>query len=100
MFYFSDILLLFLFYVIAVTESSQKEPLGIIGGNNYQMGNFEECIKTEAFGIKGKYCLANFKYSLTQEQWLRFQKMVPPSDFHDINHEESVWQSLVRVSVK
>lgn len=88
----------FLFFVVA--ESMQVEPIGIIGGNNYQMGNFEECIKTSAHGVRGQYCLANFQYAVSQEQWQRYQKSILPSDFRDMIHEESVWQGLVRVSLK
>lgn len=80
-------------------ESSQIAPVGIIGGNNYQMGNFEECIKTKAYGVRGQYCLVNFKYSLYGEELLQYKAKVPPNDFRDMNHESSVWEALIRVSV-
>lgn len=83
--------------MVAVAESTQTEIIGIIGGNNYQMGNFEECIKTKAYGVKGKYCLANFKYALHSKYQQKYENMVPKFDFGDINHEASVWETLVRV---
>lgn len=63
------------------------------------MGNFEECIKTRAYGVRGQYCLVNFKYSLYGEELLKYKAIVPPNDFQDMNHEASVWEALIRVSV-
>lgn len=89
----------FSFFIITVAESSQSEPVGLLGGTTYQMGNFEECIKTKGYGIRGKYCLANFKYSLNPEDLRKYSSMVLPTDFRDVNHEASVWEALIRVCI-
>ena len=82
-----------------MAESSQSEPIGLIGGTTYQMGNFEECIKTKAYGVRGKYCLANFKYSLTPENHRRYATLVGPRELEDINQEDSVWEGLIKVRI-
>ncbi|XP_065216089.1 nose resistant to fluoxetine protein 6-like [Planococcus citri] len=84
-------------WAIRMAESTQFEPIGILGGTTYQMGNFEECIKTKAFGVRGKYCLANFKYSLTPENERRYAEMVGQLVLkEDINQEASVWEGLIK----
>ena len=87
-----------LIHSLPVAESTQKEPVGIIGGTTYQTGNFEECVRTAAYGVKGKYCLTRFRYSLKPKYWEEYKRLVSEGDFRDVIHEESVWQTLVRVS--
>lgn len=82
-----------------MAESSQRELMGVIGGTTYQMGNFEECIKTKAYGVRGKYCLANFKYSLSPEYYRRYVQAVGPNELEDINQEDSVWEGLIKVGI-
>lgn len=44
-------------YINIVIDSWGKIPSGIFMGNNYELGNYDECINTEH--IMGQYCLAN-----------------------------------------
>lgn len=83
-----------------VSESTPTEPIGVLGGTTYQMGNFEECIHTKAnsLGIRGQYCLAEFKFSLQDIHRKKYVSAVQHSDIALPNQEASVWEALVRVS--
>lgn len=50
-------------------DSSTKLPDGILAGNTFQMGHFDECISVGVIlpesnrKLKGQYCLAEIEYS-------------------------------------
>lgn len=80
-----------------MSESMQTEPIGVLGGTTYQMGDFEECIHAKGFGVRGRYCLANIRYSLRQEHHKKYASDIPAGDFDLPDSEESVWEALIRV---
>lgn len=47
-------------------DSSAKMPSGILNGNINQLGDFDQCLKTNAIDkkIKGQYCLTNVELTL------------------------------------
>lgn len=60
--------LIFLF-LFSVLDASTKLPDGILAGNTFQMGHFDECLSVavtlpeENRMLKGQYCLAEMEYS-------------------------------------
>jgi hypothetical protein len=63
-----------LFYLLKdcffiVFDSSAKFPVGLLAGNQYQMGHYDECVEIlvdseERSGgqLKGQYCLAEIRF--------------------------------------
>lgn len=52
-------------------DALPKFPVGLMYGNMYQLGNFEECIHMkhvtdDGIQIKGQYCLADVAFKLRQ----------------------------------
>jgi hypothetical protein len=53
-----------------VFDSAAKFPVGVLAGNQYQMGHYDECVEIsvdagERFGgtLKGQYCLAEIQFN-------------------------------------
>lgn len=51
-------------------DSFPKFPVGILSGNHYQLGNFDECIKVhqpatddDSRRIRGQYCLTDIYFN-------------------------------------
>ena len=55
--------------IFLVLDASTKVPDGILAGNTFQLGHFDECISVgvtlpdENRKLKGQYCLAEIEYS-------------------------------------
>jgi hypothetical protein len=77
-----------------VFDSSAKFPVGLLAGNQYQMGHYDECIEIlvdagESFGgqLKGQYCLA--------EIWFE-SSFSPRTDPYTLNYDPKVsaWEKI------
>lgn len=51
-------------------DSAAKMPVGLLAGNQYQLGHYDECVEIsvdagERFGgtLKGQYCLAEIQFN-------------------------------------
>lgn len=63
-------------------DSFPKFPVGIIYGNHYQMGNFDECVgvkrllkeEEEDILLQGQYCLADIHFQRKKESGGRFAR--------------------------
>lgn len=59
---------LFIFF-FSVLDSSTKLPDGILAGNTFQLGHFDECLSVGVLlpgtdrKLRGQYCLAEVEYS-------------------------------------
>lgn len=82
-------------------DSSAKFPVGLLAGNQYQMGHYDECIEIlvdvgESSGgqLKGQYCLA--------EIWFE-SSYSPTTDPYTLNYDPkaSAWEKIkVRINKK
>jgi hypothetical protein len=77
-----------------VFDSSAKFPVGLLAGNQYQMGHYDECVEIlvdtgERFGgqLKGQYCLA--------EIWFE-SSFSPRTDPYTLNYDPqaSAWEKI------
>jgi hypothetical protein len=77
-----------------VFDSSAKFPEGLLAGNQYQMGHYDECVEIlvdtgERFGgqLKGQYCLA--------EIWFE-SSFSPRADPYTLNYDPqaSAWEKI------
>jgi hypothetical protein len=77
-----------------VFDSATKIPVGVLAGNQYQLGHYDECVEIsvntgERFGgtLRGQYCLAeiHFNYSFS-----------PQTDPYILNYDPriSAWEKL------
>lgn len=47
-------------------DAHTKFPSGILAGNYYDLGNFDECLNIESKPIQGKYCLGTIPLNKTR----------------------------------
>nr|XP_018904118.1 PREDICTED: nose resistant to fluoxetine protein 6-like [Bemisia tabaci] len=53
-------------WAVQMFDSSDLVPTGLLVGDNYKLGNFDECLNVKVpkkFGISSQYCLATFKFN-------------------------------------
>ncbi|XP_060877768.1 O-acyltransferase like protein-like [Metopolophium dirhodum] len=44
-------------WAVRMAESWNRHPIGILAGNKYHMGNYDECVDVN-YPVKGQYCLS------------------------------------------
>jgi len=52
-----------IFYILSVIDSWGSIPPGILTGNQYSLGNYDECLNIKKNSIRGKYCFLETKPS-------------------------------------
>jgi hypothetical protein len=82
-----------------VFDSATKIPVGVLAGNQYHLGHYDECVEIsvdtgEGFGgrVRGQYCLAEIHFS---------HSFSSRSDPYALNYDPrtSAWEKLtVRTS--
>jgi hypothetical protein len=81
-----------LFFI--VFDSSAKYPVGLLAGNQYQMGHYDECTEIvvdagESLGgqLKGQYCLAEIRFESSYS---------PRTDPYTLNYDPqaSAWEKI------
>jgi hypothetical protein len=83
------------FYFILVRESWNRYPVGILVGNTYQMGDYDECVELGVrYPVKGQYCLAEIKLIPPTGRNYSFKRTEDLDDF-GINH---AWKTVLGVS--
>ncbi|CAH0558846.1 unnamed protein product [Brassicogethes aeneus] len=57
-------------WTLEMFDASPKFPVGILTGNHYQLGNFDECMRVKQplpedanYSIKGQYCLTDIYFN-------------------------------------
>ncbi|KAG8230515.1 hypothetical protein J437_LFUL010035 [Ladona fulva] len=82
----------------AVFDSSAKYPEGVLSGNTYHMGNFDECVgvRVDLSGdgediLKGQYCLAEVTYEDTLD--VHSNASSDPYSMH-YDPKSSAWNKL------
>ena len=80
--------------MFTVLESSQWPEVGLFAGMTFHLGNFDECLMiTNAYGMKGQYCLVEGTYNLLDEDVI---KPEVPIEWPD--NELSTWSALQMVT--
>ncbi|XKL64038.1 hypothetical protein PGB90_004124 [Kerria lacca] len=70
-------------------ESSDWPSVGIYSGMLDHLGNWDECVLISSYNIKGQYCLAQAKYTLTD---ISLHKPINITD--KPSEESSVWSAI------
>ena len=59
-------------------DSSSKTPDGILKGNTYSLGNFDECIGAANENFTGQYCLADTAIQIPAELKKKYSAFIFP----------------------
>jgi len=77
---------------ILVQESWNRYPVGLLTGNIYQMGDYDECVDLR-YPLKGQYCLSEIKLIPPADRNYSFERTEDLDDFGN-NH---AWKTVLGV---
>lgn len=74
--------MIFFFFYVLVWDASAKQGVGLLSGNRYQLGDFDECLQVTK-PIIAQYCLVDIKldvpaqYSYTDPLAREYDPLLP-----------------------
>lgn len=75
-----------------MAESWERHPVGILGGNRYHFGVYDECVAVN-YPIKGQYCLSEVKLApVTENNYSSYRK-----ENLDRVYNAHAWQTILEV---
>ncbi|XP_022177145.1 uncharacterized protein LOC111038383 [Myzus persicae] len=77
-------------WAVRMQESWDRYPVGLLAGNTYQMGVYDECVDIR-YPIKGQYCLSEIKLIPPSGRDYSFKRTVDFDDFGN-NH---AWKTVL-----
>lgn len=75
-----------------MAESWERHPTGILAGNTYHLGTYEECVQVD-YPVRGQYCLSEIKLIPPAGKDYSFNRTIDLNDFGN-NH---AWQTILGV---
>lgn len=78
-----------------MAESWDRRPIGIIAGNRYHFGIYDECIGVR-YPIKGQYCISEVKLTPTVGNKNSSDK----KDNQDRVYNSHAWKTILEVHLK
>ncbi|XP_060841889.1 nose resistant to fluoxetine protein 6-like [Rhopalosiphum padi] len=79
-------------WAVRMRESWNRYPVGILVGNTYQMGDYDECVELGVrYPVKGQYCLPEIKLIPSTGRNYSFERTEDLDDF-GINH---AWKTVL-----
>lgn len=78
----------------SVAESWEHHPIGILEGNKYHFGIYDECVNVH-YPIKGKYCLSEIKLTSLSKKYYSYNRTEDLDNFEN-NH---AWHTILGVSL-
>lgn len=75
-----------------MAESWDRYPNGIIAGNTYHFGVYDECVQVH-YPVRGQYCLSEIKLFPPTGKDYSFNRTI---DLHDFGNNRS-WQIILGV---
>jgi len=79
-------------YYFSVAESWDRYPIGILAGNTYHMGIYDECIDVR-YPVIGQYCLSEIKLIPPTDRNYNFNRTEDLDDFGNKN----AWKTVLGV---
>ncbi|KAL5241660.1 hypothetical protein ACI65C_009070 [Semiaphis heraclei] len=77
-------------WAVRMSESWDRYPVGLLAGNTYQMGVYDECVDIR-YPVKGQYCLSEIKLIPPAGRDYRFKRT---EDLDDFGHNHA-WKTVL-----
>lgn len=77
-------------WAVKMQESWNRYPVGLLTGNTYQMGDYDECVDL-SYPVKGQYCLSEIKLIPPADRNYSFERTEDLDDFGN-NH---AWKTVL-----
>lgn len=78
-----------------MAESWVRHPIGLISGNQYHLGLYDECIEVQ-YPIRGQYCIPEFKLTAPLGKDYSFNRTENFDDYGN-NH---AWRTVLGVMIE
>lgn len=77
-------------------DATSKGPEGILDGNTFSFGNYDEClsIKSKHIEINGGYTLVDIDFRPTVEVYPGFYSDDHSKDYEKDDDDESIWEAI------
>lgn len=77
-------------------DATSKGPEGLIDGNTFSFGNFDQCIniKSKVHGINGGYSLVDIDFRPNIHVYPSFYNGDHSKDYDPLNEDESAWEAI------
>lgn len=79
-----------------VLDATAKGPEGLLDGNTFSFGNFDQCVSTKSknLGISGGYSLVDIDYRPTYQVHPGFYHDDHLDDYEPLDDDESAWEAI------
>lgn len=83
-------------YFFLVLDATSKGPEGLLDGNTFSFGNFDECISTKSkhFGISGGYTLVDIDFRPSANLYPGFYDNDHSKDYEPPDQDQSKWEAI------
>lgn len=78
-----------------MAESWNRYPVGVLEGNTYQMGIYDECVNVQ-YPVRGQYCLSEIKLNAPAGKDYSFNR----TEKVDYFGKNNGWHTILGVSFK
>lgn len=90
-----------MFCIFTVLDATSKGPEGLLDGNTFSFGNFDQCLSTKSkhLGISGGYSLVDIDYRPTYQLYPGFFDDNHLDDYEPLNDDESAWEAIHVITI-
>lgn len=90
--YFSKLLL----FVFSVLDATSKGPEGLLDGNTFSFGNFDQCMSTKSkvHGIMGGYSLVDIDFRPSFQIYSEYYNGDHSKDYDPLDEDSSAWEAI------
>jgi len=79
-----------------VLDATSKGPEGLLDGNTFSFGNFDQCLSTKSktFGIAGGYSLVDIDFRPKISVYSGFYDSDHSRDYDPLDEDKSAWEAI------
>lgn len=77
-------------------DATSKGPEGLLDGNTFSFGNFEQCIstKSKSLGITGGYTLVDIDFQPNVNMYPAYYDNDHSKDYYPDDEDQTTWEAL------
>jgi len=84
-----------------VLDATSKGPEGLLDGNTFSFGNFDQCINTKSknLGIAGGYTLIDIDFQPNANMYPTYNDNDHSKDLHPDDDDQSAWEAIKVIKI-
>lgn len=90
-----------MYCVCAVLDATSKGPEGLLDGNTFSFGNFDQCLSTKSKtqGISGGYSLVDIDFRPSFDVYPGFYDGDHSRDYDPPDEDKSMWEAIKVINI-